>query len=132
MTILPFTRTDRSSETAAIPQSDAAAAGDSHLVLGVLARRYGLLTSEEVVHATGEVDRSGDLAVADRIAFLAACRGHASVLVIEQDGWFIACIADHDLDAADLANLRGTGDSPRIMSLVTERGITPVLAPLVA
>lgn len=116
--------------------ADATAAPERHPLEGVLLgsteRRYGLMTSHDPVRIEGVVATSGDLAVADRLAFLAASQQRRSIVVIGLDGWYVACTTDQSLDAAQLAELHLDDAAPRIMSFVTARGITPALGPLVA
>ena len=106
------------------------------MALGVAERRYGLMTSREVIGIAEVVGTSGDLAVSDRLAFLASTRRNGSpVVVIELDGWFVACIPTHSLEAADYAALQPATDhdgaiDARVMSVATSRGIMPVLGPL--
>jgi hypothetical protein len=108
------------------------------MALGVAERRYGLMTSREIVGIAEVVGTSGDLAVSDRLAFMAAMRHTATpVVVIELDGWFIACIPTHALETADYAALQPAGAAQgaidaRVMSVATARGIMPVLGPLAA
>lgn len=108
------------------------------MALGVAERRYGLMTSREVVGIAEVIGTSGDLAVSDRLAFLAATRRPGTpVVVVELDGWFVACVPTHVLDAADYAALQPATDEPsdagvRVMSIATARGIMPVLGPLAA
>jgi hypothetical protein len=102
-------------------------------VLGTIDRRYGLLSSEEAIHVSEVLAVSGDLAVADRLAFVASMERHTAIAVIEVDGWYLACATERALTTADLGALRmPAGGAPRIMSLATDRGITPALGPLVA
>lgn len=103
------------------------------LELGSFERRYGLMTSRERVAIAEVVATSGDLAVADRLAYLDAARRHMPVLVIEFDGWYVTCVADRQLDAEAFAQLDAPLDpstSARMMSVASERGILPVLGPL--
>lgn len=101
-------------------------------VLGAIDRRYGLMSSEEPVVIAEVVATSGDLAVADRLAFLWATERHVPVVVLEVDGWYVACTTERPIGAVELPMLRMAADAPRIMSLVTDRGITPALGPLCA
>ncbi|MCW2925419.1 MAG: hypothetical protein JWM98_2823 [Thermoleophilia bacterium] len=101
--------------------------------LGVLERRYGLMSSEERVVVTEVIATSGDLAVADRLAFVAAMERHEPIVVVEFEGWYLACRTERTLDPSQLSQLRAAGDgAPRIMSIASDRGITPALGPLVA
>lgn len=99
--------------------------------LGVIDRRYGLMSSEHHVRVVEVLSASGDLAVADRLAFIAAMERHVPFAVVAFDGWFVICATDMPLDMASLAQLRG-GDfaDARLMSVASERGITPALGPL--
>ena len=101
--------------------------------LGSLERRYGLMSSEEAVSIAEVIATSGDLAVADRLAFVAAMERHMPIVVVELDGWYVACATEVPLPPTELPGLRAPeGGAPRIMSVATERGITPALGPLVA
>ncbi|MCW2927954.1 MAG: hypothetical protein JWM86_1922 [Thermoleophilia bacterium] len=101
--------------------------------LGTLERRYGLMSSEETIIVSDVIATSGDLAVADRLAFVASMERHAAIVVVEFDGWYLACATERTLAPAELAHLRAPEVSPmRVMSIVTERGITPALGPLCA
>jgi hypothetical protein len=100
--------------------------------LGTLERRYGLMSSEETIVVAEVIATSGDLAVADRLAFVAAMERHTPIAVIEVDGWFIACVTERLISPSEVAQLRAPEGAPRVMSLATERGITPALGPLVA
>jgi hypothetical protein len=100
--------------------------------LGTLERRYGLMSSEETIVVAEVIATSGDLAVADRLAFVAAMERHMPIAVIEVDGWFIACATERTINASEVSLLRAPEGAPRVMSLATERGITPALGPLVA
>jgi hypothetical protein len=100
--------------------------------LGTLERRYGLMSSEETIVVAEVIATSGDLAVADRLAFVAAMERHAAIAVIEVDGWYIACATERTIQPSEVAQLRVPDGAPRVMSLATERGITPALGPLVA
>ncbi len=102
----------------------------SGLALGVIERRYGLMCSEERIVIGEVIATSGDLAVADRLAFVAAMERHTSVAVVEFDGWFVACTTERAIAPDEARELRPLEDSPRLMSMVGERGITPVLGPL--
>lgn len=100
--------------------------------LGTLERRYGLMSSEETIVVAEVIATSGDLAVADRLAFVASMERHTPVAVIEVDGWYVACVTERTISSAELSQLRPVDGAPRVMSLATERGITPALGPLVA
>jgi hypothetical protein len=100
--------------------------------LGMLERRYGLMASEEPITVSEVVATSGDLAVADRLAFVASMERHVPIVVIELDGWYLACATAVPLASTELPALRLTDGAPRIMSVASERGITPALGPLVA
>lgn len=100
-------------------------------VVGTIERHYGLLRCEERVQVTDVFDRTGDLAVADRLAFVYASRTHGEVAVFELDGWYYVGTLDRPLSPEQAASLRPGGDNPRLHSIVTERGIAPIVAPLV-
>ena len=101
-------------------------------LLGTLERRYGLMASEETISIKDVIATSGDLAVADRLAFVASMERHEAIAVVELDGWYLACATERAIVPAELGALRPADGAPRIMSLATERGITPALGPLVA
>ncbi|MCW2950282.1 MAG: hypothetical protein JWN41_1295 [Thermoleophilia bacterium] len=116
--------------------SASAESGEHPLVgasLGVIERTFGLMKSEQLVSVVEVVAASGDLAIADRLAFVASFERHVPTVVVLYDGWFVACITDVPLDAAAFAQfhqpLAGQA-APRIMSIVSDRGITPALGPL--
>lgn len=98
--------------------------------IGTIERTYGLLTCEEIVRVVETIDRSGDLAVADRIGFLCATRMRTQVAVFEHDGWFYVGMLDRFISAEQAASLRCLGGSPRLLSIVDSRGITPIVGPL--
>jgi len=101
--------------------------------LGTIERRYGLMSSAEQVTVIEVLATSGDLAVADRMAFIAAMERQASIVVVEVEGWYAACATSTSIDPAQLVALRRPeNDAPRIMSIVSDRGITPSLGPLSA
>ncbi|MCB0879737.1 MAG: hypothetical protein KDC46_12265 [Thermoleophilia bacterium] len=123
--------------------ADAAAAADAlgsvpaahpltGVALGTIERRYGLMSSEDTITIAEVIATSGDLAVADRLAFVAAMERHVAVAVVEVDGWYVACTTERAISPAEVANLRPNDDSPRVMSIASERGITPALGPLSA
>ena len=91
--------------------------------LGTLERRYGLMLSEDTIVVAEVVATSGDLAVADRLAFVASMERHTPVVVIEFDGWYVACTTERTMAPGEVAQLRPVDGAPRIMSLVTERGM---------
>lgn len=102
-------------------------------VLGVVDRRYGLMSSEEPIVVAEVIASSGDLAVADRLAFVAAMERRQAIAVVELDGWYVACATERTLAPAELGSMRlPDAAAPRLMSLVNERGITPALGPLCA
>ena len=101
-------------------------------MLGSLERRYGLMSSEEPVLVAEVIATSGDLAVADRLAFVASMERHVPIVVVEVEGWYLACATNVPLAAAELPALRADAGNLRIMSVASERGITPALGPLVA
>ncbi len=98
--------------------------------LGTIERRYGLMRSEETIVIADVIATSGDLAVADRLAFIASLERHQPVVVIEFDGWYVACTTERLVGAAEVAQLIPGEGAPRIMSVASERGITPALGPL--
>ena len=129
-----FRRTRIAEEAAATAEQSVAA---MHPVLGAalgcVERTYGLMKSQQRVHVTEIISASGDLAVADRLAFVAAMERRSPMAVVHEDGWFLVCATDVPLDAATLAHLRELPDGspvPRLMSIASDRGITPALGPL--
>ncbi|MBC7462333.1 MAG: hypothetical protein H7287_13310, partial [Thermoleophilia bacterium] len=103
------------------------------VALGSVERTYGLMKSEQIVYVVDVLSASGDLAVADRLAFVASIERHAPLVVVLLEGWYLVCATDVTLDAAALAHLRELPDgscAPRLMSIASDRGITPALGPL--
>jgi hypothetical protein len=100
--------------------------------LGTIARRYGLMSSEETITIAEVIATSGDLAVADRLAFVASMERHVAIAVVEFDGWYVACATERAITPCEVALLRAPEGAPRVMSVVSERGITPALGPLSA
>lgn len=103
------------------------------VALGSVERTYGLMKCEQLVHVVQVLSASGDLAVADRLAFVASIERRVPLAVVHLDGWFLVCGTDVPLDAATLAHLRELPEgsaAPRLMSIACERGITPALGPL--
>lgn len=98
--------------------------------LGTIERRYGLMSSEEPISIAEVIATTGDLAVADRLAFVTAMERHQAIVVVELDGWYVACTTARALAATEVSQLRAADDAPRVMSVATERGITPALGPL--
>lgn len=98
--------------------------------LGTVERRFGLMATSELVRIADVVSTSDSLAVADRFAFIASMQSHMPVVVLEFEGWYIACLVDRPLDVADLLGMHSVDGAPRLMSVVTDRGITPALGPL--
>jgi hypothetical protein len=101
------------------------------VALGTIDRRYGLVSCSETVRVAQAIARSGDLAVADRHAFIVASRMHTGVLVVEADGWYHIVVADRYLDFEQTLAMSALTGSPRLMSFVSERGIAPIVSPLV-
>lgn len=122
----------RSSAAAAAAHVAAPAphATTSSAQLGVISRRYGLMTCEEAVVVQEIVASSGDLAVADRLAFIASMERRSGLVVIAANGEYHACIVDAALDQSSLGDFVAATDAPRVMSIVSDRGITPALGPL--
>jgi hypothetical protein len=101
--------------------------------LGLVQRTYGLMKSDQVVSVSDVLSASGDLAVADRLAFVASLDRHEPIAVVHFEGWFLVCATDVPLDPATLAQLRelpGGAPTHRLMSIACDRGITPALGPL--
>lgn len=120
--------------TSLVSLYDAATIDQSQLEgapIGTIERRYGLLRCDEMVSVSQVFNRTGDLAVADRLAFVYAGRSHTQAVVLEQDGWYYPAALDRTITTAQLREMRSLPGGPRLHSLVSERGITPVVAPLV-
>jgi len=100
--------------------------------IGVLERRFGLMASAEGVVVTEVLATSGDLAVADRLAFVEAMEHREPIVVLGVDGWYMVCRTSCQLTIDQVSALRDVEGAPRLMSIASERGITPVLGPLVA
>jgi Tfp pilus assembly protein PilZ len=98
--------------------------------VGTIDRTYGLLVCEEIVRVNEVLDRSGDLAVADRVAYLCARRTRSQVVVVELDGWYHAVVLDRYLSVEQAGQIKPLAASPRLMSLVDSRGIMPLVSPL--
>lgn len=102
------------------------------LELGRVERRYGLMSSEEPIYVAEIIATSGDLAVADRLAFLAAIERRELVIVIAFAGEYVACTSEQTITSEEISGLIVADGAPRIMSVVSDRGITPALGPLSA
>jgi len=100
------------------------------VALGTVRRQYGLLACEETVLVNEVWQQSGDLAVADLMAFLLATRYNANVAVFQQDGWFRVGPLDRPMTIDQLSAVTPVDDDVRIMSIATSRGIVPVVGPL--
>lgn len=100
------------------------------MAVGSIVRQYGLLKCSEQVTVETVFERSGDLAVADRMAFLAAVRGGGDCAVVEHDGWYYVVRLSTPLDYEQAASVQFGGDV-RLLSLAGKRGIVPVVSPLV-
>lgn len=106
---------------------------DSTLVgahLGTIERRFGLLTAAVALRVAHELGRSADLAAADRIAYVNAMRTGTVTLVVECDGWYVAVVADEPVTVEQLHGVQVDGQEPRLMSIVSRRGIAPCLGAL--
>lgn len=101
------------------------------VAVGCIERRYGLLRCEENVAVNAVFDRTGDLAVADRLAYVYASRTHEQVAVVEHDGWYYVGSLDRPLTLEQAAAMRPLDPSVRLHTLATARGITPIVSPLV-
>lgn len=133
-------RTARDAELTAAPspvrRAEPVAPGADTLVglqLGSIERRYGFMASVEAVCIEEVISVSGDLAVAERIAYMAAAPRDTAVVVIQVEGSFVAARTDSSASATQLLELMfdNTG-GPHLMSVVSGRGIMPALGPLVA
>lgn len=99
--------------------------------VGNIERRYGLLRSTELVSISHALEAHGDLAVADRMAFLHATQARTQLVVVQLDRRYWVVVLDRAISPEQAADLQALEGAPRIMSLVSERGITPIVAPLV-
>ena len=105
--------------------------------IGTVERTFGLMKRDEIIVVGDVVAVSGDLAVADRLAVVAAAQRREPIVVLEIEGWFVACSTDRALHTRDLELMEPVLNEEghpqlRIMSLVNEHGIKPALGPLVA
>ncbi|MBC7644257.1 MAG: hypothetical protein H7123_03960 [Thermoleophilia bacterium] len=100
------------------------------VALGTVRQQYGLLACEETVLVNEVWQQSGDLAVADRMAFLLATRHNANVAVFQQDGWFRVGPLDRPMTIDQLSALTPVDENVRIMSIASSRGVVPVVGPL--
>jgi hypothetical protein len=98
--------------------------------LGTIERRFGLLSSTTGLRIAVELGRSGDLAAADRIAYVHAVRTGTVTLVVESDGWYAAVVCDEAVTAEQVFAASLDPCAPRLMSIVSRRGIAPVLGAL--
>ena len=116
----------------AVPVTEPGVAPDDvRTPIGTIEQRYGLLRSQESLLLDEATCRSGDLAVADRLAFVHASQRGQQFVVVELDGWYVVGRASRHLTAAQAAAVQPGAGYARLMSVVDERGITPVVAPLV-
>lgn len=119
---------------ASFPATDIGAADvespAEHAVLGVVERRYGLLRCDETVRVVETYERVGDLAVADRVAFVLATRHHVQLAVFERDGWYEIGALDRHLSCEQARDLRPVDGGLRLLSIVDHRGISPLVGPL--
>jgi hypothetical protein len=113
-----------------LPAPSVPAPVEGGIVLGSVERRYGLLTCEENVRVIATYERVGDLAVADRIAYVMALRHHVQVAVFEYEGWYCIGSLDRHVAPGQASDIRPFGESPRLLSIVSERGVEPVVGPL--
>lgn len=100
------------------------------LAIGSIQRRYGLLASEDILHVVHAFDRCSDLAVADRMAWMHALELRAQVVVFEHDGWYWVGQLASTIAAEQARDVRPIAESPRLLSIATERGILPLVGPL--
>lgn len=98
--------------------------------LGVIERRFGLLSTTTGIRVASELGRSADLAATDRIAFVHAMRSGSVTLVVEADGWYCAVVCDEMVTVDQIFGASLDPLAPRLMSVVSPRGITPVLGAL--
>jgi hypothetical protein len=96
-------------------------------VLGCMRRQYGLLACEEDVRIATVVERCSDLAVADRIAWIYAGQDHAQYVVFELDGWFWVGTPKSTIPPDQLDCVTPNSSQIRLMSVVSERGIVPMV-----
>ena len=95
--------------------------------LGTIERRFGLLTSHEAVTVQTVIERCADLAVADRIAYLAAGTDMGQHAVVRADGWYYVVRLESELPMDRLGSIRPEPDAPRLLSIATSHGIVPQL-----
>ena len=100
------------------------------MAVGSIERTFGLLACEEIVRINEVLDFSGDLSVADRVAYLCAVRNKTQVVVLECDGWYVAATLDRFISPQQANQLKPLQASPRLMSIADSRGIVPLVAPL--
>jgi hypothetical protein len=127
-----FRRTRRAGARAATTADTVSVHPLVGIELGTIARRYGLMSSEETITIAEVIATSGDLAVADRLAFVASMERHVAIAVVELEGWYVACATERAITPGEVSQLRAPEGAPRVMSVVSERGITPALGPLSA
>lgn len=104
---------------------------DLSVALGTVRRQYGLLSCDETVLVSEVWQQTGDLAVADRMAFLLATRHHTNVAVFQQEGWYRVGPLERPMTVQQLAELTPADDEVRVMSVATSRGVIPVVGPLI-
>ena len=110
--------------------TEVAADAGTTVALGTVRRQYGLLACEETVLVNEVWQQSGDLAVADRMAFLLATRHNAHVAVFLQDGWFRVGPLDRPMTIEQLSELSPIDESVRVFSIASSRGVVPLVSPL--
>ncbi len=102
-------------------------ASDTSPVVGTVIRRYGALNSCETVRAEAVGEPVGDLAVADRSAFMLAAGARRPVLVIRDgDGSYLPVVPDTSMPVDRLALMDVSIPGGQLMSVVTDRGIMPI------
>ena len=99
-------------------------------VLGRRERNRGPLREFADIHVERIVEPVDDLAVADRVAFVLAWRTKQAHAVIATATTYLVVAIDARLDAADVHSIVQPHTAPRLISVATESGITPVLTPL--
>lgn len=112
--------------------ADTAAAYDGLLgtPLGRRERAHGNLRTITDITIQRIIEPVADLAVADRVAYVLAHRTGQAHLVIAASNTYLVITCDTQLDNADTQLISQHPTQPRIISIATPSGITPMLTPL--
>ena len=95
--------------------------------LGRRERHHGQLRTIAEVTISQIVEPVDDLAVADRIAYVMANRTGIAHLVIATAHTYLVVTVDQPLDGSDARMIAPRPGAPRLISVATVQGITPVL-----